>query len=99
MPQKNYMQDQDVRDYYDKWINSPTLLDHPMDKERFYQFVKACISHVGKGELLKKLGIDILKTYLCDDLKILREGNYAKYEDTVGEIVSLFQTLLEYEDS
>ncbi len=96
---ENYMQDSEVSKYYDKWIHGPTLFDHPLDTERFYKFVKACTNYVGKGNTFKKLDIDILKAHLYDSFAELREKNYAAYDETVFKIVSLFQTLLEYEDT
>ena len=99
IPEKNYMQDQDVRSYYDRWVKSPTLFDHRRDRERFFKFVKACINYVGKGNTFKKLDIDTLKLHLDDDLAKLRRENYEAYDNTKHEIVSLFQTLLEYEDT
>lgn len=34
-----------VRRYYSAWIKGATLLEHPLDQKRFYQFVKACVRY------------------------------------------------------
>ena len=40
-----------IKEYYDKWINGPTLLDHKLDRERFYRFVKACVNYAGSQNI------------------------------------------------
>jgi len=97
MPEKNYMQDQDVRGYYDRWRKSPTLLDHPNDIEKFYKFVKKCVSFAGHKDTRKKLDTSILRLHLYDDL----HGKYSEdyYDKITHEIIVLFEHLLEYEDT
>jgi len=93
----NYMKDQNIKEYYDKWINGPTLLDHKLDRERFYRFVKACVNYAGCQNIRRKIDTQILKAFLYDDLhgKCSQEG----YEDITSEIVELFESLLEYEET
>ena len=91
------MKDQDVKEHYDKWINGPTLLEHILDRARFYRFVKACVKYAGCQNIRKKIGTQILKASLYDDL----HGKYSQkdYENTRDEIVELFERLLEYEET
>jgi len=96
---KNYMEDQNVRAYYDVWIHGPTLFEHSFDREQFYKFVKACINYVGRGKVFEKLDRDILRLKLYDDFKKLREENYEAYENIKHKIIVEFETLLEYEDA
>jgi len=93
----NYMKDQNVNECYDMWINSPTLLDHGLDRERFYRFVKACVKYAGYQNIRKKIDTSILRTSLYNDLheKCSQEG----YDDITSEIVELFESLLEYEET
>lgn len=30
---------------YQEWVNGPTLFGHPLDQERFYKFVWACLNN------------------------------------------------------
>ncbi len=93
----NYMKDQSIKEYYDKWINGPTLLEHILDRERFYRFVKACVKYAGCQNIRKKIGTQILRASLYDDL---HEGcSQEAYEDITSEIVELFESLLEYEET
>ena len=94
---ENYMGDKNVRNYYDKWISGPTLLDHPMDRERFYKFVKACVGYAGHGNLRRKLSTSILSSHLFDDL----HSKYSEkdYDEIKHKIIALFEELLDYEDT
>ena len=94
---ENYMNDQNVRDYYDRWIHSPTLLDHVMDRERFYMFVKACVNYVGHPDVAKKINLEFLRDQLFDDFC---DGRTDKaYEGIKHKIISLFEILIEYENT
>jgi len=94
---ENYMQDDNVKKYFNQWINSPTPLGHPFDTRRFYQFVKACVDYAGRPNLRRKLSIDILKLSLYDAL----HDKYSEkaYENLGDEIVILFEHIIDYEDT
>jgi len=94
---ENYMQDANVKKYFDRWINTPTPLGHPSDTRRFYQFVKACVDYAGHPNLSRKLSIHSLKLSLYDAL----HDKYPEtaYENLVNEIVILFEHLIDYEDT
>ena len=93
-----------VCEEYDRWINSPTLFGHYLDRERFYNFVIACIKDVKynnpfvkKEEAWRSINMDTLKEHLENDLADLRENNYEVYEKRLHEILIKFETLIEYE--
>ena len=65
MPGKNYMQDNEVSKYYNQWIHGATLFDHPLDRERFFKFVKACINYVGKGNTLGSTESSLFSHLFC----------------------------------
>lgn len=94
---ENYMQDQNVRGYYDRWIHRETLIDHASDRERFYKFVKACVDYAGHKNLRRKLDTSILRLSLYDDL----HSRYSEkaYDDITHEIVVLFEEVRDYEDT
>jgi len=92
---ENYMIDETVRKYYEAWARSPTT--HPLDRQRFYQFVKACINHVGHGDLGRKLDISYLKLSLYDSFH--DEYNEEYYDEFVHDIAVLFEHLRDYEDT
>ena len=94
---KYYMDDENVRKYYDRWISSPTLLEHPTDKESFYKFVKACIGYAGHGNVVRKLDTSILRLHLYDDLHDRYSEEY--YDEITHKIIVLFERLLNYEDT
>jgi len=78
--------------YYRAWINTPALLGHPGDEERFYKFVKACVHYGNKN---KRRGGGWLRKYLQEDL--VGKFEQAYLESTIAEAESLFDHLLEYE--
>ena len=94
---KHYMDDDNVRKYYDMWISSPTLLDHPMDEKRFYKFVKACIDYAGHENVARKLDTSILRLHLYDDLHDRCSKEY--YDEITHKIIVLFEHLPNYEDT
>ncbi len=83
MPSVNYMKDDTVRKYYEKWAFSPQLLGR--EKEYFYQFVKACL------RVDKKLDIDYLKTALYDSFH--EQYDEERYDEFTYEVVVLFEHL------
>ncbi len=93
---EHYMDDEVVKKYYTAWINSPTLLDHPMDTERFFRFVKACVAYAGHGNLLGKLDTSILRLHLED---LHSKYSEEAYDDITHRIIVLFESILEYEDT
>jgi len=80
----NYMRDNTVRQYYEKWELNPFLVDRY--KEDFYRFVRACLM------VDRTPDIDHLKS-------ALRDSFYEKYEDKekydqfVSDVVVLFEHL------
>ena len=98
---ENYMMDKNVKRYYEVWARSPTI--HPFDMRNFYKFVKACVNHVGSGDLGRKLSIDILKLSLYDSFheKYNDRKKYTEeaYDEFVHKIVVLFEHLRDYEDA
>ena len=94
---EHYMKDDNVRKYYDKWITSPTLLDHPADRERFYKFVKASVDYAGHQNVRRNLDPSILRLHLYDDLHDRYSEEF--YDDITHQIIDLFEHLLDYEDT
>ena len=66
---ENYMLDPVVRQYYDRWMESPTCFGYPYDAQRFYQFVKACVDWAEKNGFGKNLDIDFFKDVLIDEVR------------------------------
>ncbi len=97
------MKDENVHRTYAKWINGVTLFEHILDRERFYRFVKWCVIYVKhirfvkREEAWKSIDTGILTAHLHDDLAKLRENNPSAYDETIHEILTKFETLLEYE--
>jgi len=85
----NYMKDETVRNYYEKWALNPTLLG--WDRENFNKFVKACF------RVDKQLDIDYLRLALYDSFHDqYDEGDYVKF---TGDVVVLFEQLRDYENT
>lgn len=79
--------------YYRHWINSPTLFNHPCDRERFYKFVKACIRFSRK-----KLVGQWLRYFLEKDLPYkFKDKDFIETE--IQKAVSLFHTLIEFSET
>ena len=91
---ENYMQDQNVRQYYDRWINSPTPLGHPSDKRNFYRFVKACVAFFDHRDTSRNVRRELLEAHLYDDLHERQNYEYLR-----NEILVTLDTLLDYEDT
>ncbi len=99
---ENYMQDEVVRKYYKQWtgpvkLAAATLLDHPLDRERFYKFVKACMSFAGNNNVGEKLDTSLLRLHLHDDFKEQFTEEY--YEKITHVIIVLFESLFDYENT
>ena len=94
---ENYMRDQNIRQYYDFWIKGPTPLEHSLDRERFYKFVKACVSYAGGEDVQKKISPSYLRLHLYDDLHNIYSEK--AYDEITHQIIVLFESLLEYEDA
>ena len=86
MPSVNYMKDDTVKKYYEKWAFSPTT--HAMDRENFYKFVKACL------RIDKRLDIDYLKLSLYDSFREKYDEKY--YDEFTHDIVVLFEQLRDF---
>jgi hypothetical protein len=95
MAVKNYMDDETVRKYYQTWALSPTT--HPMDMEKFYKFVKACVRFAGHEDLGRKLDITYLRAHLYDSFHDKYTEEY--YDKFTHKIVVLFEHLRDYEDT
>jgi hypothetical protein len=97
----NYMLDTQIQAQFDKWINSPTLLDHTLDRERFYRFVKYCVKFarrkVRNKPIASILKADLFKMSLIEKYKIRYSVNLNP--DIVSQAVILFPTLVEYENT
>ena len=94
---EHFMDDQSVKKHYDTWIKGATLLDHLLDRQRFYRFVKACVAYAGHQNVRGKLDTSILRLHLYDDLHGTRSEE--AYDETSRPIIALFEDLLEYEDT
>lgn len=90
MVRAEYRMPELIRKYYLAWVNGPTLLEHPLDKDRFFRFVKACIRYSRQqrhgGWLRYFLENDLQKRYT--------NGQYS--HEYVSEIIILFERLLDF---
>jgi hypothetical protein len=79
-----------IEKYYRRWINGAALLEHILDRERFYSFVKACIRYsrqdIHAGWLRYLLERDLPKRY----------NNKQYCDEIIQEIVILFEHLLDF---
>jgi len=100
---ENYMKDSNVRQYYNFWINGPTLFEHIRDRERFYKFVKAVVNWAGgresqgSRELQKKIDTSFLALHIYDSFHDKYSEEY--YDKLKHEILVEFEKLIEYEDT
>ena len=76
--------------YYLVWINGPTLLEHPLDRDRFHRFVKACIRYSRR-----ELDEGWLRYFLERDLQ-KRYSNAQYREELITEAVVLFRLILDF---
>lgn len=77
--------------YYQSWINSPTLFNHPCDRKRFHKFVKAYIRFSRE-----KRGEHWLRHFLEKDLS----GKYKDkdfVEKEIQRILYVFSNLIEFD--
>ncbi len=79
-----------IEKYYLVWVNGPTLLEHPLDKDRFFRFVKACIKYSRRA-----LREGWLRYFLERDLQ-RRYANDKYREQLIVETVILFQNILDF---
>ena len=79
-----------IEKYYLVWVNGPTLLEHPLDRDRFFRFVKACIRYsrqeLHEGWLRYFLERDLQKRYTNEQYR----------EQLISEVVILFQHILDF---
>lgn len=80
-----------MRRYYERWLNTPTLLENPHDEDKFYQFVKACIRYGHKSR-----SGSWLRGFLEKDIKGLFHEDHAQY--LISKAVSIFDHIVEYEN-
>ncbi len=104
MPDKDFLNDKEVYQAYDRWINGPTLFDHFDDEQRFYDFVIACVRYVKyKHHFVKKevawksINMDTLRKRLEIHFAELKANNFSAFDERVHEILVKFETLIEYE--
>lgn len=75
----NYMENERVRSYYDKWTVTPLLTQQYA--EYFYKFVKACL------EVDKRPSIEYLKSALYDSFHDTYDPeNYVEFDSEVIEV-------------
>lgn len=80
-----------IKEYYQQWLNSPTLFAHPLDKERFYKFVKSYIRFSKK-----KLGGCWLRYFLERDLPLrYKDKNFI--DENIRHAVYLFDDLVDFD--
>ena len=79
-----------IEKYYLAWVNGPTLLEHPLDKDRFFRFVKACITYSRQA-----LHEGWLRYFLERDLQ-RRYPNEKYREQIIIETVILFKDILDF---
>jgi len=82
--------------YYEQWVMSPTVFSgQPLDDERFYKFVKACIGYAKTKNIdSRKLDKELLRSRLYDAFS--SEIDKSRYEAT-NKFVSRFTDILWYE--
>ena len=79
-----------IKRYYLAWVNGPTLLEHPLDRDRFFRFVKACIRY-SRQEVHEAW----LRYFLEKDLQ-KRYTNEQYREQLIIEVIILFQAILDF---
>lgn len=80
-----------IEKYYLAWVNGPTLLEHPSDRDRFFSFVKACIRYSRQ-----KVHETWLRYFLERDLPRYADEQYR--EHLILEVIILFQAILDFNE-
>lgn len=79
-----------MKKYYNRWINTPTLLGNPHDEDKYFQFIKACIKY-GR---MRRSG-SWLRGFLEKDINRFC-GEYK--QNLISRAVSIFDCIVEYEN-
>ena len=94
MMKTNYYMHELIKKYYTRWINGPTLMEHVLDRERFYRFVKACIRYSRHWKAREDIHGSWLRYFLERDLSRRYSEQYL--DEIIHEIVVLFEHILEF---
>jgi len=79
-----------IEKYYLAWLNGATLLEHPLDRDRFFRFIKACIRYSRQG-----LHEGWLRYFLERDLcERYTDSEYR--EKIISEVIIVFQHVLDF---
>jgi len=89
MTNSNYMKNDKVKAYYEKWELNPTLLG--IQREYFYKFVKACL------EVDKRASIEYLKLALYNSFH--DKYDEKDYDEFMFEVVVLFEDLRDFNNT
>jgi hypothetical protein len=95
MMKTNYYMHELIEKYYRVWINGPTLMEHSLDRDRFYRFVKACIRYSKHWNAKQDIHGSWLRYFLERDLP-KRYTNKQFREKIIREIVILFEDILDF---
>ena len=94
----NYMNNETVWKYYKGWIDRPTAFkSHPLDKEQFYKFVKACVQFAKGGNI--RMILDTSELRLCLIVSYSSHGNMSEsvYRWECDKVILRFEELIGYE--
>jgi len=79
-----------IEKYYLAWVNGPTLLEHPSDRDKFFRFVKACMRYSRQ-----KVHETWLRYFLERDLP-KRYADEQYREGLILKVIILFQDILDF---
>jgi hypothetical protein len=94
MMETEYYMHELIAKYYRVCINGPTLLDHYLDRERFFRFVKACIRYSKHWNAKQDMHGSWLRYFLERDLSA--RYNEQHQDKIIHEIIVLFENILEF---
>ena len=96
---ERFIDDKTVREHFDRWMASPTLFDHPSDREHFYKFVKASVNYARQrsNKLWDQINMTVLEANLYDVLR--NKYSQKNWEDILHKIKSKFENLIFYENT
>jgi len=80
-----------MQKYYNHWLKTKTLLGHPHDRDKFYQFVNACMK-LGRN---RRSG-SWLREFLEIDIKGRFRDDYT--QNLISRAVTIFDNIVEYEN-
>ncbi|MGB2876651.1 MAG: hypothetical protein WBB97_01275 [Dehalococcoidales bacterium] len=86
----NYMNNDKVKAYYEKWELNPTLLG--IQREYFYKFVKACL------EVDKRASTEYLQLALYDSFHD-KYDDEREYDELKVKVVVLFEDLRDFHNT